>query len=208
MFGALLELVTGSPWTYAAILAVAALDVAVPLVPSEATVISAGVLAGTGDLNIFLVVAAGAAGAFAGDSGAYGLGRVLGPRLDARIAARPKAARRRAWAERTLERHGGGVILVARFVPGGRSAATLTAGLVRMRRARFLGFAAAAGLAWASFAGLLGYVGGRTFEDHPHVALALAFGAAAALVVAVEGLRRWRRWRTGDDAGSSTPGPA
>jgi membrane protein DedA with SNARE-associated domain len=204
VLGTLLELVSASPWTYAAILAVAALDVVLPIVPSEATVISAGVLAGTGDLNIFLVVAAGAAGAFAGDSGAYGLGRLLGPRVEARIAARPKAAGWRAWAERTLERHGGGVIVLARFVPGGRSAATLTAGLVRMPPARFLLFAAAAGLAWASFAGLLGYAGGRTFEDHPHGALVVAFGAAAALVALVEGVRRWRRWRTGDDAGSST----
>lgn len=204
MLGTLLELVSTSPWTYAAILAIAALDVVLPVVPSEATLISAGVLAGTGDLNIFFVVAAGAMGAFVGDSGAYGLGRLLGPRVEARMAARPKAAGRRDWAERTLERHGGVVIVLARFVPGGRSAATLTAGLVHMRRSRFLVFAAAAGLVWASFAGLLGYAGGRTFEDHPHFALVLAFGAAAALVAVVEGVRRWRRCRTGDDAGSST----
>jgi membrane-associated protein len=202
VFGTLLDVVSSSPWTYAAILAIAALDAVLPLVPSEATVISAGVLAGAGDLNIAFVVAAGAAGAFAGDSGAYALGRLLGPRVERRIAARPRALRRRDWAERTLERRGGVVILLARFVPGGRSAATLTAGLVRMPRTRFLPFAAAAGLAWASFAGLLGYGGGRTFEDHPQAALVAAFAVAATLLVAVEVVRRWR---TGDAAGSNRP---
>lgn len=203
MFDALVDLVSVSPWAYAAILAIAALDSVVPLVPSETTLVSAGVLAGAGDLDIAFVIAAGAVGAFAGDSGAYTLGRLTRPRLERRIAASEKAAKRRAWAERTLERHGGVVILVARFVPGGRSAATLTAGLVRMRLARFLPYAAFAGLAWAAFAGLLGYAGGRTFEDHPHVAFAAAFGAAGAVALALEGGRRWRRWRTGDDAGST-----
>lgn len=204
MFGTLVDLVSVSPWAYAAILTIAALDSVFPVVPSETTVVSAGVLAGSGDLDIGFVIAAGAMGAFVGDTGAYTLGRLFRPRLERRLARSEKARKRRAWAEGTLERHGGVVILVARFVPGGRSAATLTAGLVRMRRARFLPYAAVAGIVWAAFAGLLGYAGGKTFEDHPHIAFAAAFGAAGAVALAIEGVRRWRRWRTGDDAGSST----
>ena len=67
------------------VLAVAALDAVFPVVPSEATAIAAGVVAGAGDLSIALVVAAAAAGAFAGDSGAYGLGRAFGPRATRRL---------------------------------------------------------------------------------------------------------------------------
>jgi membrane-associated protein len=183
------ELASASPWTYAVILAVAALDAVLPVVPSETAVISAGVLAGAGDLQIGLVIAAGAAGAYAGDSSAYWLGR----RLDGRRLFRgASGARRRAWAERTLERHGGPVIFGARFIPGGRTATTVTAGLLRMRWARFAGFAGAAAVGWASYAALLGYLGGRVFEDNPLWGLVAGFGVAAVTFLVVEVVRRAR----------------
>jgi membrane protein DedA with SNARE-associated domain len=192
---ALLDVVSASPWTYAALFGVAALDVLVPLVPSETAVISAGVLAGAGDLQLALVIAAGATGAYLGDTSAYLLGRGLGDRFGRRLFRSERGARRRAWAERTLDRHGGPLIVGARFVPGGRSAATVTAGLVRMRFARFAAFAGAAGIIWASYAGLAGYLGGRVFEDRPLLALAVGFGIAVGLFGAIEALRRARRSR-------------
>jgi membrane-associated protein len=194
-FESVVDLVSGSPWAYAAILAVAALDSVLPIVPSETTVISAGLLAGAGELQLGLVIAAGGAGAYAGDAGAYWIGRASGPRLDRRLFARPKAARRRAWAERTLARNGGPLILGARFVPGGRTAVTVTAGIVRMRWLRFAVLAAAAGLAWASYAALIGYAGGRVFEDQPLWGLALGLGVAVGVFVAVEATRKLRSRR-------------
>jgi membrane-associated protein len=181
------ELASASPWTYAVILGIAALDALFPLVPSEATVISAGVLAGAGDLQLGLVIAAGAAGAYLGDSSAYLLGR----RLDERHAER-LFGRRRTWAERMLERHGGPVIFGARFVPGGRTATTVSAGLLRMRWPRFAVFAAAAAVGWALYSALLGYVGGRTFEDNLLWGLLAGLGIAAATFLAVEIARRAR----------------
>ena len=186
------ELASASPWTYAVILAVAALDALLPLVPSEATVISAGVLSGAGDLQLAFVIAAGAAGAYAGDSTAYWLGRRLDERLDRRLFRGVKGAHRRAWAGRILRRHGGPVIFGARFVPGGRTATTVTAGVLSMRWARFALYAGLAGLAWASYAALLGYLGGRAFEDNPVWGLLLGFGIAAVTFVVVDVVRRAR----------------
>jgi membrane-associated protein len=97
----LTQLVSGSPWTYAIVLGFAALDAIFPLVPSEATAITAGVLAGAGDLHIALVLAAAAAGALIGDNSAYGVGRGAG-----RITSRPLLRGRQAWAERMLEERG------------------------------------------------------------------------------------------------------
>ena len=192
MFSQLLDLVSSSPWTYGVIVAVAALDAILPLVPSEATVISAGVLAGLGELSIALVIAAGAAGALAGDSSAYVIGRFTGRRFESRFARSPRARRRLAWAASALARRGGLIIFGGRFVPGGRTAVTVTAGLTRMRAPLFAGFAALAATAWASYAGLLGYLGGRSFENHPELALVFGFGLAAAVVVVVEAARRLR----------------
>jgi membrane-associated protein len=193
-FDSFVELASASPWTYAVILAVAALDAVIPLVPSETTVISAGVIAGTGDLQLGLVVAAAAAGAYAGDTSAYWLGRRLDRRLERKLFRGTKGARRRAWAEQMLERHGGPLIFGARFVPGGRTATTVTAGLLRMRWIAFAAFAGAAGVAWASYAALVGYLGGRAFEDNVGWGLLLGFGVAAGIYVVIEAARRVRRF--------------
>src|SRR5918992_2425191 len=189
------ELASESPWTYAVILGIAALDAILPVVPSETTVISAGVLAGAGDLQLGLVIAAGAAGAYSGDASAYWIGRHADERLARRVFRGAKGARRRVWARTMLRRHGGPLIFGARFVPGGRPATTVTAGLLRMPWARFALFAGAAGLAWASYAALLGYAGGRAFENNPLWGLLLGFGNAALTFVLVEVLRRLRARR-------------
>jgi membrane-associated protein len=191
-FDSVLELVSSSPWTYAVILGIAALDAVLPLVPSETAVISAGVLAGTGDLQLGLVIAAGAAGAYAGDSSAYLLGRRADERFKRTLFRGDKGARRQAWAERTLERHGGPLIFGARFVPGGRTATTVSAGALRMRWARFAAFAAMAAFGWASYAALMGYLGGRAFEDNPLWGLLVGFGLAALTFLVVEVVRRSR----------------
>ena len=188
MLESLVDLVSGSPWTYALVLAVAALDAVFPLVPSEATAIAAGVVAGAGELSLALVVAAAAAGAFAGDSSAYGIGRALGPRATRRL---PEA--RVAWAEGKLRAHAAPLILVARFVPGGRTVTMTSAGAVHLRWLRFERLALVAAVLWASYAALLGYVGGRAFEDDPLKALLVGFGLAAGVAVAVEAGRRLAR---------------
>ena len=185
-FDSLAELVSSSPWTYALILGIAALDALLPLVPSETTAIAAGVLAGAGDLSITLVIAAAAAGAFAGDTSSYGLGRAFSDR----IARRFLSARRRAWAEKALGARAGALIVGARFVPGGRTAVTLTAGVLAMPARRYLRLAGLAAVVWAVYAGLLGYLGGRAFEEHPWQGLLLALGAAAVLAALVELARR------------------
>jgi membrane-associated protein len=188
-----LQFVSGSQWTYAIVLAIAAIDAVFPLVPSEATAIAAGVLAGAGELSIVAVIAVAAAGAFLGDNGSYLVGRRFGNWVTTRFPRGAGRRRGREWAERALLRRGGYIIVVSRFVPGGRTAATLTAGLTEMRWARFARLAGLAAVIWGSFAGLLGYIGGRAFEDDPWRGLLLALPLAGAVVLGVEGVERIRR---------------
>lgn len=187
MLESLTQLVSGSPWTYAIVLGFAALDAIFPLVPSEATAITAGVLAAAGDLHIALVLAAAASGALIGDNSAYGFGRGAG-----RITSRPLLRGRQAWAERMLEARGPYLIVAARFIPGGRTAATVTAGLTRMAWPRFFRAAVAAAALWATFAVGLGYLGGRAFEEKTWLGLVAAFSLAAAITLGVELVRRRR----------------
>ena len=193
MFQSLTDYVSGSPWTYAFLFGVAALDVVFPLVPSETSVILAGVIASTGDLALFAVILVAAAGAILGDNTAYAIGRTVGHRIVARFFAGERK-KRIDWAEKQVEERGGYLILVGRFIPGGRTAVTLACGLLEMRWRRFIAFDVAAGLMWASYAALLGYFGGRAFEEQPWKGFIVAFAVALAITGAIE-LYRWLRKR-------------
>jgi membrane-associated protein len=195
MFGQFTDLVAeASGWAYAIILLVALLDALIPVVPSETTVITAGVVAAAGDLALPLVIAAAAVGAFLGDNSAYLVGRRFGDRVDARFFRGEKARKRMEWANRQLEERGGELIAVGRFIPGGRTAVTLSAGNFRFPWPRFAFFDAIAALGWALYASLLGYFGGHAFEDAPWKGLLLALSIAFALAGGIE-LVRWIRRR-------------
>jgi membrane protein DedA with SNARE-associated domain len=189
VFQSLTDHVSGSPWTYALLFGLAALDVLFPFVPSETSVILAGVLAATGNLVLAGVIAAAAAGAVLGDNSAYVIGRTAGERLVARFF-KGERHKRIDWAELQLEERGGYLIIVGRFIPGGRTAVTLTCGLLEMRWRRFIAFDLAAGVLWAAYASLLGYWGGRTFEKNPLYGFLIAFAVALAITGAVELYRR------------------
>lgn len=190
MFDRLTELVSGAWWSYLVILSVAYLDAIIPLVPSETVVVTAGVIASSGDLYLPLVILMGAVGAFLGDNTAYLIGRRWGDDVKRRFFSSQKAKERLDWAERQLEERGGELIIVARFIPGGRTAVTLSAGGLEMPWRRFATFDAIAGLVWASYAALLGYIGGKQFEEAPWKGLILALTIAFAIAGGVE-LVRW-----------------
>ncbi len=54
---------------------------------------------------------------------------------------------------------------------------------------RFIVYDVAAGCIWATYAALLGYFGGKTFEDHPFLGLLLALGIALSLGLVIEVVR-------------------
>jgi membrane-associated protein len=205
VFNQLVDLVGHSDWTYAVIFLFALLDVLIPIVPSETAVITAGVVAGAGDLSLPLVILAAAAGAFAGDNIAYFLGRYLGDRISHRIFKGEQGEKRLAWAEEQLRRRGGELIITARFIPAGRTLVTLTAGGLGMPWKRFALFDVAAGLTWALYASLLGYIGGKAFEHRPWVGLLLAVGIAFAVGGTIELVRHVRGRRKRARESSQSP---
>ncbi len=193
----------GSPWIYLGLLAIAAIDAFFPVVPSETLVISAGVFAATSpDPNLVLVIVSAAAGAFIGDHISYFIGRFGGARVVARTAKDSKSRRMLDWAARMLYKRGGLILVIARYIPGGRTATTLTCGTVGYPLRRFSFFDAIAALSWGAYAALIGYLGGSTFEDDPKLGLITGFSIAIAITVAVEVTRhvRERRARRSVDA--------
>jgi membrane-associated protein len=87
------------------------------------------------------------------------------------------------------------IITIARFIPGGRTATTFTAGYVRFPWRKFLLFDGIAAAIWGSYTVLLGYFGGSQFEEEPWKGLLLAFAIALAVTGLIEAVRFLRHRR-------------
>jgi len=187
-------------------------------VPSETAIITLGVAtAGSTDPRIGVLIALAAAGAWLGDNFNYLLGRWFGPWVVRRFLSGERGTKQRAWAERSLEHYGARLIVACRFIPGGRTAVTLTCGLIGYRRRSFMSATAIAAVIWACYAFFIGRLGGQAFEDKPWAGLLLALGVVLVISGIVEVVRRLRSRRSADDqdqAGQETaaepdrPGPS
>jgi membrane-associated protein len=192
----LAQLDVSSPVSYLVAVLVPALDALIPVLPSETAVIALGVAtAGGTDPRIAVLVGLAAFGAFLGDNAAYLVGRRFGPAVSRRVFAGERGERRRDWAQRSLARYGVRIIVACRFIPGGRTAVTLTCGLIGYPRRRFVFGTALAGILWASYAFLLGRIGGQAFEGRPWAGLLVGLGLTVAVSGVIEAVRRIRRRR-------------
>lgn len=194
----LTSLNAGSPVSYVIALALPGFDAVLPVLPAETAIVTLGVTtSGVTDLRIVLLVACAAIGAFAGDNLGYFVGRRFGPLAERRFFSSVKGAQRRARAERWLARFGMPAIIACRFVPGGRTAVTLSCGLIGYSRRRFQAATAAAAVLWAAYSFFLGRLGGQAFEHNPWAGLVVALRTTVVLSALVEVIRRivsrWRR---------------
>jgi membrane protein DedA with SNARE-associated domain len=181
---ALLDAVAIPGLAYAVILVLLTVDAFVPIVPTQALMIGGGVLTAHGELTLTLVVAAGAAGAVAGDLACFGLGRRLA-RRNAESACDRRNGRVSRLAGRltgTMRKHVFLAMLFCRFVPAGRMVASAHAGRSGYSLRRFAGFDLAATTVWASYGALLGHFGGEAIARSAWVPLAIV-GAAAVLLI-------------------------
>lgn len=189
----LLTMMATPAWVYLALFAFLTVDALVPVVPIQAIMITSGALTVYGGLELTVVIAVGALGMFAGDSIAFVLGRSTGSRLGAlaaQFAPRNDApgSRTRRAAERFtrgLRRPGPLVVLLCRFVPGGRMASGYNAGRTGYPIRSFVGYDGAASLIWAAYGGLVGHLGGTAITQSAWRLFALA--AAAAVVFGTAG---------------------
>lgn len=200
----LTSLQVDSAISYVIAIIIPALDAVIPVLPSETAIIALGVAtAGSTDPRIALLIACAAAGAFLGDNLSYLIGRRFGPAAERRFFSSEKGARRRAWAEHSLERFGTQVIIICRFFPGGRTAVTLTCGLIGYQRRKFIIATAAAAVIWALYAFFVGRLGGKAFEDKPWAGFLVAFGITLVVSALIEAVRRIRSRRQGPPSGTA-----
>lgn len=184
--------VFASSWILLIVFVLAAVDAIFPLVPSESVVITAGAFAAaTGKPGAVALVVAAALGAYAGDTLSYLLGRRAQHRIIGVLSRTRRRRRTYAWARHALHKRGGQILVTARFVPGGRTATTLTAGAIGYPRRTFQAFAALAAVCWAVYSVLLGYLGGLSADGSPLKGMLMGLGFGLAIGVVIELARRW-----------------
>lgn len=179
-------------------------DAILPVLPSETAVVSAGVLAASpGRVPLAALIGVVAVAAVAGDLLAFAVGRRHAATWDRHRERRTRRGAALRWASAALSRNTTALVASARFVPGGRTAVTLSAGAMRLPWRLVARCAAVGALAWASAFSLLGFAGGRVFADN----LVLALLAGVLAVGVATGFAELARWALGRRAvRSATPG--
>lgn len=134
--------------------------------PGDSLLVTAGLLASQGHLNLPVILVGCFVAAVAGDQVGYIFGSRVGPALfrrpDSRIFKQQYVERARHY----FERHGSKTIVIARFVPIVRTFAPILAGVGSMKYRTFVTFNVLGALLWAVGVTLIGYLLG---EHVPHI---------------------------------------
>ena len=163
--------------------------------PGDSLLITAGLVAATGALNIWTLNLVLSVAAIVGDSVGYAIGKRLGPALFTRPKSRlfnPK------HIERTrlfYERYGAKTIVIARFVPIVRTFAPVVAGVGVMEYRRFLTFNVLGGIGWVASMTWAGYLLGHVIPNinrHIHIVVIVVI-VLSVIPIVVEVLRERRR---------------
>lgn len=165
--------------------------------PGDSLLITAGLVAASGALDLWLLMFLLSAAAIIGDQVGYAIGYRVGPVLFTReksLLFNP------GHVERTrefYERHGAKTIVIARFVPIIRTFAPVVAGVAQMQYRKFVFYNVAGGLGWVISMTSAGYLLGRAIPDigsYVHVVVAIVI-VLSVLPIAFE-FRRARRSRS------------
>jgi membrane protein DedA with SNARE-associated domain len=163
-------------------------------VPGETALITAGILASQGKLQIELVIPLAAAGAIIGDNIGYLIARKGGRWL----LERPGRFHRQRLevlriGEPFFERHGPKAVFFGRFILGLRVWASWLAGATRMPWRSFVFWNAAGGICWATSVGLIAYFLGHSAQNA--IESFGLYGLVAAVVAIITALLLHRRHR-------------
>jgi membrane-associated protein len=166
--------------------------------PGDSLLITAGLVAATGTLNIWWLNVLLCAAAIVGDTVGYAIGRRLGPALFTREKSRLFNPGHVEHTRRFYERYGAKTIVIARFVPIIRTFAPVVAGVGGMEYRRFLTFNVAGGVGWVVSMTWAGYLLGRTIPniDRHLSKVVIVVILLSFIPIAVEILRERRRRTT------------
>jgi membrane protein DedA with SNARE-associated domain len=173
---------------WAVLLLVLIEDFGIP-VPGETILIAAAIFAGAGRLNVVTVAIVGFVAAVLGDNIGFAIGHFGGRALALRWGKYIFLTEERLdKAEVFFNRHGGKIIVVARFIEGLRQANGIIAGISGMHWRRFVFFNAIGAALWVGTWVTIGYTAGSHINTIYHYITTYSYYVLIALVVVVVAL--------------------
>jgi membrane-associated protein len=142
--------------------------------PGDSLLVTAGLFAAKGDLNIVYLNLLLSTMAILGDATGYLIGRKMGPSLFRREDSLLFKKKHLVATQEFYERHGGKTIIFARFVPVIRTFAPVVAGIAGMSYRRFAMFNIVGGIGWVFSMTMIGYTLVKAFpatEKHIEVVI-------------------------------------
>jgi membrane-associated protein len=177
-------------WVYALLFSVIFIEtgvVVMPFLPGDSLLFVAGMLAGGGHMNLYLLIGLLFSAAVLGDALNYTIGRYFGHKL---FANKDSKIFRQDYLQKThafYEKHGGKTIILARFVPIVRTFAPFVAGMAEMSYRRFMMFNLIGAAVWVLSLLYAGYfLGGIPFIAKNIGSIAIALVLIPALPVVIE----------------------
>jgi len=164
--------------------------------PGDSLLVTAGLFAASGELDIRILVVSLCAAAVIGDAVGYAIGwrsgRALFSRPDSFFFRRAHLVR----TQRFYEKHGGKTIIIARFMPIIRTFAPVVAGIAGMTYRRFATFNIAGGVLWVISMSMTGFLLGRAVPDiDRHIHIVVAVVIVLSLIPGLVAYLRERRVR-------------
>ncbi len=163
--------------------------------PGDSLLITAGVFAAKGDLQLPVIIVGVFVAAVAGDQVGYIFGRRAGPALfrkpDSRFFKQSHVEKARLY----FAEHGPKTIVLARFVPFVRTFAPIVAGVGRMHYPTFVAYNVLGGLLWGVGVTTVGYLLGEAFDVDRYLLPIIGVIVAVSLVPVLREALRARRSR-------------
>jgi membrane-associated protein len=147
--------------------------VAMPFLPGDSLLFTAGLFARTGHLNLSYLLILLFIAAVLGDNCNYWIGRKIGLKVFT-LKFRGKPLVKKEYLDKThefYEKHGTKAIIMARFVPFVRTFAPFAAGVGEMTYRKFLSFDVLGGALWIGSLTIAGYLLGEVEFIRKHIDL-------------------------------------
>lgn len=144
--------------------------------PGDSLLVTAGLFAAKGDLNIVVLFVLVTACAIIGDAVGFEIGKLSGKRIFAREDSRFFKKKHLEKTQEFYNTHGGRTIILARFMPIVRTFAPLVAGVAGMPYRTFALYNITGGILWVGSMVGIGYVLGRSIpniDQYIHIVIAV-----------------------------------
>ena len=143
--------------------------------PGDSLLVTAGLFAARGDLELWSIFVFVSLAAIVGDTLGYFIGASTGPRIFSREDSLLFHKKHLITTKQFYDRYGGITIILARFMPIVRTFAPVVAGVGRMQYRRFVFYNVMGGSGWVVSMASLGYFLGKAVPDiHRHIDVVIA----------------------------------